>query len=145
MYVRVYAYVIVRIYIYVYEWEWAHQLLRRTPILIDIRLSNRFPHTHTWIHITVNYLHNELFLEAIMLYSHIIIMLIYTYMLNGSQRHNDKGRAKTSLEKYISHFICNVWKGLLKVCVWERVGDRTELQYIDPHSYGHQRCVFLVL
>ena len=30
-------------------------------------------------------------------------------------------------------------------CVWEGVGDRTELQYIDPHSYGHQRCVFLVL
>ena len=29
--------------------------------------------------------------------------------------------------------------------MWEGVGDRTELQYIDPHSYGHQRCVFLVL
>ena len=28
--------------------------------------------------------------------------------------------------------------------MWEGVGDRTELQYIDPHSYGHQRCVFLV-
>ena len=33
----------------------------------------------------------------------------------------------------------------LKGCVWEGVGDRTELQHIDPHSYGHQRCVFLVL
>ena len=32
-----------------------------------------------------------------------------------------------------------------KVCVWEGVGDRTELQYIDPHSYSHQRCVFLAL
>ena len=32
-----------------------------------------------------------------------------------------------------------------KVCVWEGVRDRTELQHIDPHSYGHQRCVFLVL
>ena len=29
--------------------------------------------------------------------------------------------------------------------MWEGVGDGTELQYIDPHSYGHQRCVFLVL
>ena len=47
-------------------------------------------------------------------------------------------RAKASLKKYTSHFICNV-------CVWEGVGDRTELQYIDPHSYGRQRCVFLVL
>ena len=28
---------------------------------------------------------------------------------------------------------------------WEGVGDRTELQYIDPRSYGRQRCVFLVL
>ena len=33
----------------------------------------------------------------------------------------------------------------LKGCVWEGVWDRTELQYIDPYSYGHQRCVFLVL
>ena len=46
--------------------------------------------------------------------------------------------ATLSFEKYISHFIG-------KVCVWERVRDRTELQYMDPHSYGHQRCVFLVL
>ena len=29
--------------------------------------------------------------------------------------------------------------------MWEGVGDQTELQYIDPHSYGHQRCIFLVL
>ena len=29
--------------------------------------------------------------------------------------------------------------------MWEGVGDRTELQYSDPHSYGRQRCVFLVL
>ena len=36
------------------------------------------------------------------------------------------------LEKYTSHFI---WKG----CVWEGVGDQTELQHIDPHSIGHQR------
>ena len=30
-------------------------------------------------------------------------------------------------------------------CVWKGVGDRTELQHIDHHSYGHQRCVFLLL
>ena len=29
--------------------------------------------------------------------------------------------------------------------MWEGVGDRTKLQHIDPDSYGHQRCVFLVL
>ena len=76
-----------------------------------------------------------------MLYSHMQIHIyIYTciYMQNGSQWHTDEGRAKTSLEKYVSHFICNV-------CVWEGVGDRAELQYIDPHSNGRQRCVFLIL
>ena len=44
-----------------------------------------------------------------------------------------------------SHFIARVRKGLLKVCVWEGARDRTELKYFDPHSYGRQRCVFLVL
>ena len=46
---------------------------------------------------------------------------------------------------FTSHFIARVWNGLRKVCVWEGAGDRTELKYFDPHSYGHQRCVFLVL
>ena len=44
-----------------------------------------------------------------------------------------------------SHFIVRVWKGLLRVLLWEGVGDRTELQIYDPQSYGRQRCVFLVL
>ena len=38
---------------------------------------------------------------------------------------------------YIS-FYCNV-------CVWEGVRDRTKTAIYWPHSYGHQRCVFLVL
>ena len=50
----------------------------------------------------------------------------------------NKRWATQFLEKYTSHFIVKVW-------VWEGVGDRTELQYIDPHSSGHQSCVFLVL
>ena len=29
--------------------------------------------------------------------------------------------------------------------MWEGVGDRTETAIFWPHSYGHQRCVFLVL
>ena len=67
-------------------------------------------------------------------------------MQKESQRLNDKGRAKPSLAKYVPltlfvTFVC----GLLEVCVWEGARDRTELQYIDPHSYGRQRCVFLVL
>ena len=46
---------------------------------------------------------------------------------------------------FTSHFIARVRKGLLKVCVWEGAGDRIELKYFDPHSYGRQRCVFLIL
>ena len=65
------------------------------------------------------------------------------------QHHNDtiiKRRKKTSLQNiYTSHFIARVRKGLLKVCVWEGDGDQTELKYFDPHSYGRQRCVFLIL
>ena len=66
-------------------------------------------------------------------------MVICRFMQKGSQRHNDKGRANTSF------FIVRVRKGLLRVLLWEGVGDRTELQYIHPHSYGRQRCVFIVL
>ena len=50
--------------------------------------------------------------------------------------HNDTIKTSdTVLKKYTSHFI---WKG----CVWEGVGDRTELQHIDPHSIGHNRVSF---
>ena len=54
--------------------------------------------------------------------------------------HNDTiNTSDTVLRKiYLSLYL----KGL---CVWEGFGDRTELQHIDPHSVGHQRCVFLVL
>ena len=38
---------------------------------------------------------------------------------------------------YLSIY-CNVW-------VWEGVGDRTKTAIYWPHSYGRQRCVFLVL
>ena len=47
------------------------------------------------------------------------------------------------LEKYTSHFIWKGSKGLLKVLLCERwVGDWTELQHIDPHSYGHNSVSF---
>ena len=53
------------------------------------------------------------------------------------QKHNDamKTSGHSSLEKYTSHFIERV--------VWEGVGDRTELQHIDPYSYGHNSVSFL--
>ena len=45
---------------------------------------------------------------------------------------------------YLSLY-CKGSKRLFKVLLWEGAADRTELQYIDPYSYGRQRCVFLVL
>ena len=63
--------------------------------------------------------------------------------------HNDTINKQTQEDFFnkifTCHFIARVRKGLLKVCVWEGAGDRTELKYFDPHSYGRQRCVFLVL
>ena len=44
-----------------------------------------------------------------------------------------------------SHFIVRFRKGLLRVLLWEGVGDRTKTAIYWPHSYGHQRCVLLVL
>ena len=48
---------------------------------------------------------------------------------------HNKDERHSSLEKYTSHLI---WKD----CVWEGVGDRTELQHIDLHSSGHNRVSF---
>ena len=65
-------------------------------------------------------------------------MHIYTYTC---RIHTD-AIIKTSEEffkKYTSHFIWKGSKTLLKVLLWEGVGDRTELHHIDPHYYGHQR------
>ena len=75
---------------------------------------------------------------VILSYMHVHARYILTQWIT------DAGRL---LYKYIctSHFIARVRKGLLKVCVWEGSGDRTELKYFDPHSHGRQRCVFLVL
>ena len=56
-----------------------------------------------------------------------------------TQHNNDdtiKDERHSLLEKYTSHFI---WK----VCMWEGVGDWTQLQHIDPHSICHNRVSFL--
>ena len=61
-----------------------------------------------------------------LLYTHMHAEYILTQWIKTS---------KDFFKKYTTHFI---WK----VCEWEGVGDRTELQNIDPHSYDHLRCVF---
>ena len=84
----------------------------------------------------------------LVLYSHIINMLIYTYTYIY-WIHTDamnKRRVKTSLTNMCtSHFICKGSKRLFKVLLWEGVGDRTETAIFWPHSYDRQPCVFLIL
>ena len=79
-----------------------------------------------------------------------LINLLYCHL----QHHNDTiiktdAMIKTQEDFFIniftSHFIARVRKGLLKVCVWEGAGDRTETVIFWPHCYDRQRCVFLVL
>ena len=54
-----------------------------------------------------------------------------------------KTSGHSSLEKYTSHFIWKGSKGLRRVLLCERwVGDWTELQHIDPDSYGHNSVSF---
>ena len=52
----------------------------------------------------------------------------------ASQRHNNKdAHRKTSLTKYVPlTLFVRVRKGLLRVCVWEGVGDRTETVIFWP-------------
>ena len=69
-------------------------------------------------------------------------LYIHIYMQKHIQYNKDE--EDTSLEKYTSHFSWKGSKGLLKVFLCERwVGDWTELQHIDPHSYGHSNVSFI--
>ena len=83
--------------------------------------------------------------NTLMHYGSFSYMVRGWFMQNGSQWHNYKGRAMSSLENIYLSIYLQGSKGMCGVLLWVGVGDRTELQYIDPHSYDHQRCVFLVL
>ena len=70
-------------------------------------------------------------------------LYIHIYKQKHIQHKKDEQR-HTSLEKYASHFIWNGSKRLLKVLLCERcVGGWTELEHIDPDSYGHNSVLFL--
>ena len=69
---------------------------------------------------------------------------MYTHIQMYAE-HNDaiKTSGHSSWEKYTSHFIERGRKGYEGYyCVWEGVGDWTELQHIDPHSHGHNSVSF---
>ena len=59
-------------------------------------------------------------------------MHIYTYICWIHSNAMNKRQVKTSLTKYTSQFICKGSKRLLKVCMWEGAGDRTETSIFWP-------------
>ena len=57
-----------------------------------------------------------------------------------------KGRAKTSLTNiFTSQFICKVRKGYSRFYCERELETEQNCNILTPHSYGRQRCVFLVL
>ena len=78
------------------------------------------------------------FVNNVVAFSYTCSCRIYTDAMNNR-------RAKNSLAKIFTyHFIARVRKGLLKVCVWGGVGDRTETAIFWPSLLWPSRCVFLV-
>ena len=71
-------------------------------------------------------------------------MVLYSHM----QYHNDT-IIKTQKDFFIKYILLNLFARVRKGCVefyCEReLETEQKLQYFDPHSYGRQRCVFLVL
>ena len=65
-----------------------------------------------------------------MWYSHIIHIC--------TQKHNDTVIKHKRTQFFRKIYLSLFWKG----CVWEGVGDWTELQHIDLHSYGHNSISF---
>ena len=53
------------------------------------------------------------------------IYILDTYRRNDNRRSNKRRKKDFFNNILTSHFICKVWKGLLKVCMWEDAGDRT--------------------
>ena len=66
-----------------------------------------------------------------------IAMNNYTYTYTDSCR-NTTTRWRRATQFFRKIYLSFYWKG----CVWEGVGDRIELQHIDPHSYGHNSVSF---
>ena len=70
------------------------------------------------------------------LYKHIIHTHLHMHAHLYAE-HNDTTKTSDTVLRKI--YLSLYWKA----CVWEGVGERTELQHIDPHSIGHNRVSFL--
>ena len=73
-------------------------------------------------------------------------MMLYCHL----QHHNDTIINRRTQEDFFnkictSHFIVRVRKIYSRFACERELETEQKLQYFDPHSYGRQRCVFLVL
>ena len=66
-----------------------------------------------------------------------VILIICLCFLLNTIKTSDAVLYKTYLSLYLKGF-----ERVTKVLLWEGVGDQTELQHIDPHSYGHNSVSF---
>ena len=70
------------------------------------------------------------------------------YILDTYRRNDNDAIIKTQEDFFNNIYLSLYCKGsrrLFKVCVWEGARDRTQTVIFWPQTYGHQRCVFLVL
>ena len=79
------------------------------------------------------------------IYIYIGVCVLYCHLQHHYDTINKPTQEDFFKQNIYLSLYCKGSKGLLKVCGWEGVRDRTELKYFDPNSYGRQRCVFLVL
>ena len=74
-----------------------------------------------------------------------VIQVLFCHL----QHHNDtiiKRRRKTSLTKYVPLTLLQGFeKGYSRFACERELETEHKLQYFDPHYYGRQRCVFIVL
>ena len=73
-----------------------------------------------------------------------MISMLYSHL----QHHNNtiiKTQENFFRKIFTSHFIARVWKDYSRFACERELETEQKLQYFDPHSYGRQRCVFLVL
>ena len=78
-----------------------------------------------------------------------IISLCYMLLLYSHLQHHNDTIIKQTQEDFFriiftSHFIARVWKGCLRVCMWEDAGDWLKLHILTPLLWP-SRCVFIVL
>ena len=71
--------------------------------------------------------------------------LLYSHVPYHKDTINKQTQEDFFIKICTSHFIARVQKGYSRFACERELETEQKLQYFDPHSYGRQHCVFLVL